>query len=105
MGGTLYTFKDEHNPHHHHHPNRRASHVHNHESHLTSGFDTELLMVGAACYQVHRCLDYYAKFNNQNITDEKMTKVLLNLPMIPMDQLERVRLDYQLHGKKFNYLS
>lgn len=94
-GGKMYTFKDKKSDRDHHHDS-----VHSHASHLTSGFDIELLMVGEPCYQTHRCVDYYTKFNNQNATDEKVTKILLNLPMVPRDQLSGVRLDYAINNRK-----
>ena len=39
---------------------------HSHDSHLTSGFDLELLQVGEPGYQTYRCLDYFFQFNNSN---------------------------------------
>lgn len=103
----MYTFKDEYHPHDHGHEKREGKghvgadgRVHSHDSHLTSGFDIELLMVGEPGYQAHRCLAYYTKFNNHNATDEKVTKILLNLPWVPRRQLHRVRLDYSGHREK-----
>lgn len=106
----MYTFKDEQHlgSHRHGHEKREGQkghvgadgRVHSHDSHLTSGFDIELLMVGEPGYQAHRCLAYYTKFNNHNATDEQATKILLNLPMVPHDQLRRVRLNYAAHCAK-----
>ena len=52
------------------------------------------MMVGDPCYQVYRCLEYYQKFNNYCEHDQKMTKVLLNLPMIRKGAIDYVSLDH-----------
>lgn len=75
-GGKMYTFKDVHegdedcHDHNHKHGHGHGHGIHDdgrkhsHASHLTSGFDVQLLMVGEPCYQPFRCLQYETQFNN-----------------------------------------
>ena len=61
-------------------------------------------MVGKPNYQVHQCLDYYYRFNNQSEDDKTCTKVLLNLPMIKRQYIDDLKLSYDLdeHIKVLN---
>lgn len=117
----MFTFKDDkdHEYHDHHHEHHEGEHgkkkkhigadgrEHSHDSHLTTGFDVELVQVGEPGYQTHRCLDYFLKFNNHNDYDEQITKIILNLPWVPPNELHRVRLNYEANRstvplQKFN---
>ena len=48
-------------------------------------------MVGQACYLITNSLDYNMEFNNQNLDDEHLTKLLLMLPMVPKRKLPKIK--------------
>lgn len=64
-------------------------------------FDENFYMIGDPCYQPYRCLDYKVAFNNSNRDEEMHTKILLNLPMVPTKNLDKVCLchDAEFHSK------
>ena len=51
-------------------------------------------MVGTPCYQIYKSIDYQMGFNNQNFSDEVMTKMLLMLPMVPKKYLSKIKLNH-----------
>lgn len=51
-------------------------------------------MVGTPCYQMNKSIDYQMLFNNQNFSDEVMTKLLLMLPMVPKKYIDRIKLNH-----------
>ena len=51
-------------------------------------------MVGQPCYLITNSLNYNMEFNNQNLEDEKLTKLLLMLPMVPKKKLDKIKLNH-----------
>ena len=58
------------------------------------------MMVGDPCYQAYRSIDYFQKFNNYGEEDRKNTKILLNLPMIRREMLNKVTLNHDIGEKQ-----
>lgn len=51
-----------------------------------------LLLQGEPYYQVYKNFDYWLKFNNQNSNEERQTKLLLSLPLIPRKYHDQITL-------------
>lgn len=54
-----------------------------------------MMMIGDPCYQAYRCLNYFQNFNNTHEEDKKHTKMLLNMPMLPVNMIKEVQLNYR----------
>ena len=46
----------------------------------------QFTMAGNPVYQVYKSVDYQLQFNNQNVEDELNTKLLLMMPMVPLEK-------------------
>ena len=58
-------------------------------------------LFGEPYYQPFKIFDNWLMFNNSNYNEEKAIKILLNLPLIPVDKLHEVKLE---HPNKKLYL-
>lgn len=56
--------------------------------------DDNFNMVGDPCYQAYRNMDYKVAFNNSDDNTFMHTKILLNLPMVPPRNIDKVRLTH-----------